>query len=93
MYIVFLSNEYGLMIVLCIVELIEVGLFCMQFNLIRILLNHLLHMMTIAHNQAYLPGVGDTLIRKEVLPWRGLAIALSAGLTYAIFPNVKDSGA
>ena len=30
--------------------------------------------------QAYLPGVGDTLIRKGVLPWRGLSIALSIPL-------------
>ena len=29
--------------------------------------------------KAYLPGVGDTLIRKGVLPWRGLSIALRAG--------------
>ena len=26
--------------------------------------------------KAYLPGVGDTLILKEVFPWRGLFIAL-----------------
>jgi len=29
--------------------------------------------------QAYLPGIGDTLILKEVPPWRGLSIALRAG--------------
>ena len=44
-------------------------------------------------NSAYLPGTGDTVIHMAVPPERGLSIAPSVWLTFAITPNAGDSGA